>query len=194
MLKSTNCSDCLEERLDVSSSTFTDLGYDDSVTYLDGTSLRGDVSTERICVTTDLASCATAQAFVALTQADGLSDYEDGILGLWSGNRDGYNDFEMLMPGLYDDDVISEQTFSFYLTGLSGTSYIDFGPIDTSLVTDTDQILWMDIIDDDYWWTQKVTGFRWDGDETEYAIYEMNGTTDTGSSCLIGPSAYIDLV
>ena len=82
---------------------------------------------------------------MALTQADGLADYEDGILGMWSGNRIGYSNTEMLMTGLFADNAISENVFSFYLTGLSGTSYIDFGPIDTSLVTDTSQILWMDI-------------------------------------------------
>lgn len=131
---------------------------------------------------------------MALTQADGLSDYEDGILGMWSGNRNGYSDAEMLQPGLFDDNVITQNVFSFYLTGLFGTSYIDFGAIDTSLVTDTNDILWMDILDNDYWWTQKVTGFRWDGEDIEYEIYEMNGITDTGSSCIIGPSAYINLV
>ena len=50
LLKSTKCTSCDPDKLDVSSSTYVDLGYTDGVTYLDGTSLTGDVSTETICV------------------------------------------------------------------------------------------------------------------------------------------------
>jgi len=83
------------------------------------------------------------------------------------------------------------------MTGLDGSSYIDFGAVDSSVVTDTDETLWLDITSENYWWSQKVTGFRWGSewsDDTEYAIPEEDGITDTGSSCIIGPSASINSI
>lgn len=133
--------------------------------------------------------------FVALSEEDGLSDYEDGILGMWSGNVSGYDNTEMLMPGLVTDSTITEEIFSFYMTGLSETSYIDFGTIDSSVVTDSSDITWISIESENYWWTNKVTGFRWGddwSDDTEYAIPELEGFTDTGTSCISGPSASIN--
>lgn len=101
------------------------------------------------------------------------------------------------MLGLAADSTITESVFSFYMTGLSGSSYIDFGTIDSSVVTDSAQIAWIDILSEDYWWTNKITGFRWGqdwDDVTEYAIPEANALTDTGSSCIIGPSASVNSI
>ena len=52
--------------------------------------------------------------------ASGLGSDEDGILGMWSGNHSSADTSEMLMTQMAADSDIAEQTFSYYLTGLSG--------------------------------------------------------------------------
>jgi len=53
---------------------------------MDGTSLKGYYGTDRVCPVNNSQSCVTDFKFVAIYQATGLRDYEDGIIGLWSGN------------------------------------------------------------------------------------------------------------
>lgn len=122
----------------------------------------------------------------------------EGILGMWSGNFPDYDKSEMLMPGLCDDTLLTDCSFSWYLTGVSGTSYIDFGTPDSSIVTDPSESAWIDIAESP-WWSSTVKGFRWgpntewgNKDKNEYAIKETEAFTDTGSSCLIGPVKAID--
>jgi len=76
------------------------------------------------------------------------------------------------------------------LTGTSGSSYIDFGTPNPSIVTDSSKVVYLDILDENPWWTQKITGFRWGDDwddDTEYKIPSAEAITDTGTSCIAGP-------
>ena len=57
---------------------------------------------------------------MAISNASGVIDNTDGIMGLWSGNKSDYDKTEMFMPKLMQDSDIGEETFSFYLTGLDG--------------------------------------------------------------------------
>ena len=101
------------------------------------------------------------------------------------------------MPSLCKDSSLTDCIFSFYLTGTDGSSYIDFGTPDTSIVTDVNESVWINIEAEDPWWTSKVNGFRWGpewDDKTEYAIPEKFALTDTGSSCIIGPSKPINSI
>ena len=96
---------------------------------------------------------------------------------------------------LYEDGVISENTFSFLLTNtpwVSGESYIDFGAPNTSVMTSEDDIVWINSTTYGGWWTNYVTGWRWSGSETEYAVTTRWALTDTGSSCILGPSETVD--
>ena len=87
-------------------------------------------------------------------------EYEAGILGLWSGNSS-HDEKKMVMPGLCADTHMKDCIFSFYLTGLSGLSYLDFGIIDSSIVKNPSESVWIDIQQSDLW-RYTVTGFRWD--------------------------------
>ena len=76
------------------------------------------------------------------------------------------------------------------MTDLSGDSYIDFGAYNEAAMSDPADLIWIDIIDNDIWWTEYVTGVRWGpemNDPVEYAVDSTKGLTDTGSSCIIGP-------
>jgi hypothetical protein len=83
-----------------------------------------------------------------------LGEEEGGILGLWSGNTFFNDPSVMMMPGLCADSSMTECVFSFYLTTTAGSSYIDFGAINTSIVTDDTKIAKMDVLGDEghgYW-------------------------------------------
>lgn len=128
LLESSACSGCNGDTFTIADSTsfaYKSPAEYDTVTYLDGTSLSGQVATDKICPTTgDANSCGNTAQFVALTAQNGLGDHEDGILGLWSGNVSSYisgtGDEEMFMKHMKADSDITEETFSFYMTGLDG--------------------------------------------------------------------------
>ena len=91
------------------------------------------------------------------------------------------------------DSDIAEQTFSYYLTGLSGQSYLDFGTPNTAVMDGSPT--YISINSSNYWWASDLTGFRWSGDSTEYAISSGDyALTDTGSSCIIGPAEEADVI
>ena len=149
---------------------------------------------DRVCPTSDDDSCADDFLFVAISESSGLREYEDGIIGLWSGNKSAAVQEEMIMNKMFTDSTIDEKVFSFYLTDLDNSSYIDFGTPNTAVMSDEADIIYIDIEDEDYWWSAKVQGLRWGSqmnDDTEYSIVEANGLTDTGTSCIIGPSAEV---
>ena len=104
------------------------------------------------------------------------------------------------VPYLFENGVISENVFSFYLTSSSGTSYMDFGTPNSSVMKyhtdDEEGIVWLDIVDSDPWWTSYITGFYWGGVEnpTLYKIDQARAIADTGTSCIMGPSLYLDWI
>ena len=200
LARSSECTSCSGDKFitgDSSSFAWKDPADYDSVTYMDGTSLYGQLAYDRVCPTTDTNSCANDFLFVAISSASGLRDYEDGIIGLWSGNKSAAIQEEMIMNKMFDDSTIDEKVFSFYLTDLAGSSYIDFGTPNTAVMSDPADIIWIPIEDDDYWWTAKVQGLRWGSlmnDSTEYMITEADALTDTGTSCIIGPASEVNSI
>ena len=108
---------------------------------------------------------------------------------MWSGNNGNIDRWErLLIPHLFYENVIGESMFSFYLTGYEEESYIDFGAYDKNAITDEDDIVWLDVINNDRWWTNYITGFKWGSqDPVLYSFVKTKAFTDTGSSCIIGP-------
>ena len=135
LLESSECSSCKGDVLEIDdSSTFayvSPAAYD-GVTYLDGTELSGQLATDTACPTTTSTSCATGFQFVAITTNDGLGVEEDGILGMWSGSWSLYDTTEMFMYAMDATSDITENTFSYYLTGTDEQSYLDFGAPNTA--------------------------------------------------------------
>lgn len=153
---------------------------------MDGTSLKGKHAYDRVCPSTTETSCANDFRFVAITKQDGLSSNEDGILGMWSGNVSGYDTTEMFMYKMAADSDIDANIFSFYLTGEDSQSYIDFGTPNAAVSTDAP--IYIDIDDENEWFTADITGFRWGEGRSEYELKKARSAiTDTGTSCIIGP-------
>ena len=85
--------------------------------------------------------------------------------------------------------------FSFYLTGHEDDSYIDFGAYNKHAITDEDDIVWLDVLDNDRWWTNFITGFKWSfPNPVHYRFEKTKAFTDTGTSCIIGPQDYIQWI
>jgi len=103
----------------------------------------GDVAFDRVCPTDNALSCAEAFQFIAITSQSGLRSYEDGIIGMKHGET-GANDPGLYVPQLKASEAIGETIFSFYMTNLSGQSYIDFGTPDESIIGDGSEIFWLD--------------------------------------------------
>ena len=59
------------------------------------------------------------------------------------------------------------------MTDTDNDSYIDFGTPNTAAMSDPADLIYIDIIDNNIWWTEYVTGVRWGdsfGDPIEYAV------------------------
>ena len=118
---------------------------------------------DTVCLTDDWMSCADDFKWLAIETHVGFSTKFDGVMGMQSG-ADG-DTSRLYIPYLFEKDVISENVFSFYLTDTSETSYIDFGTPNTSVMKyhedGEEGIVWLDIVEDDPWWTNYITGFYW---------------------------------
>lgn len=86
--------------------------------------------------------------------------------------------------------------FSFYLTGREDDSYIDFGMYDKNVMVSEKDIVWLDVLKNDRWWTNYITGFKWSlySNPILYSFDQTKAFTDTGTSCLIGPKDYVDWI
>ena len=165
-------------------------------TYGDGTQLNGSWATDTVCVLDDPTTCAADFKWVAITSSTGtaLSEDTDGIIGMMESYTEYAN--ALYVPELYAASIISENVFSFLLTddaGTTGTSYMDFGTPDVSVMTSESDIVWIDSTNVSGWWTNNITGWRWSDDvSSEAGLTSLWGLTDTGSSCIHGPTDAIN--
>ena len=161
--------------------------------FLDGTKLRGDYVYDTVCISSNPYTCAADFQWLAISNNKGLSDYEDGILGMWSGANDPDNQPGLLVPWLYKKGVIREPTFSFLLDGMAGMSYLDFGKPDINVMSNKNDLIYLDVEENSEWWMNYVTGFKWGVDDsTSFKLDKAKAITDTGQSCLSGPAKVVD--
>lgn len=100
-VRTTDCAACDGSKFSISqSSTFE---YR-SPTYLIGESYReigsllyGKQAYDTVCATADAASCIDSLLFVSIQQTSSLQVYEDGVFGLWSGNKASRNKNEYML-------------------------------------------------------------------------------------------------
>ena len=195
LIRSSDCTNCgWSSKFQIEdSSTFRYVSPTtyDTVRYMSGNELSGKLAHDNVCPVTDADSCANDFRFVAIETVYGLDTQVDGLVGLWSGNKAAYDKTEMFMYTMIETSTITNNIFSFFLTGLDGDSYIDFGTPNPAAMSDPSAILYIPIEDENYWWTSKISGIRWQGSTEEYALEEIDGVTDTGTSCIIGPWAEV---
>ena len=87
--------------------------------------------------------------------------------------------------------------FSFLIAGDAGdtgSSYIDFGTPDTSVMTSESDIVWLESTNVGGWWSNYVTGWKYSDSSVSIGTLKTWALTDTGSSCIHGPSQVIDTI
>lgn len=162
LIKSKLCSDCVGDRFDQdASSSFTWLEptQTNGVEYMDGSEISGSVAVEKICPTSDTSGCADQQQFTAADKAEGFSEIEDGIVGMWSGNKAGVNQEFLYMNEFARTSGVTEKTFSFYMTNTTGQSYLDFGTPNPAAMAGSP--IYIPYLDDNEWFSAPVSGFKW---------------------------------
>ena len=82
-----------------------------------------------------------------------------GVVGMNSGNHSSVDQNNMFMTNFKADSDITENVFSFYMTGTQGQSYIDFGTPNTAVMDGSP--IYISIKSENEWWTSDLTGFRW---------------------------------
>ena len=208
LVRSSFCTNCSNDRssepwFDVETTTSIVVTSDeDSTTYISGDTLEGFLVYDDVCPLADRDSCAEGFRFVAIHTQAGIDGQLAGVLGMWSGNSPSLDQEEMFMNKMVETSLIDKNIFSFYLTGVDGDSYIDFGEPNPAAMSDPADLVYMDVIDDTPFWTEYVTGIRFEtgvdsnGDLTyeSYSIPASKSETDSGSSCIIGPTKYINTI
>lgn len=96
-----------------------------------------------------------------------------------------------LVKRMRDAGVITDAVFAFYFELKANQSYLDIGYIDNSAMLDPTNLFMIDIITDNYWWAQSITGVRFgDSEEDAYGLHGEVAFTDSGTSCISVPDRY----
>ena len=75
---------------------------------------------------------------------------------MWSGNVDSYNKQDMIIPALVKSTTITESVFSWYMSGLDGKTYIDFGTPNEAVMSDPKSIVYLPIDEQNYYWGSTI--------------------------------------
>jgi hypothetical protein len=69
----------------------------------------------------------------------------------------------LLVNDLYEGGVISEPVFGWFMSDETGTTFLDIGVLTYDSIREGDELIWMDVLNDDFWWTNEITGVSLDG-------------------------------
>ena len=90
-----------------------------------------------------------------------------------------------------------DPAFSYFLTE-SSDSFLEYGPYDPSQITsgDATDITWVpQLHEDDLFWTNEITGIKFDGgeyfDSISFSLEPYRASTYTSGECIMGPREYI---
>jgi hypothetical protein len=146
--------------------------------------LEGYAVYDRVCVVDDPDACIPQFKYFTTQYVEGM----DGIYGI-VGMSTGFtkDSGPVLVPALYEAGVISEPVFGWYLTGMSEESYLDIGLLHEDSIREGEELIWMPVVNNDYWWTNYITGIKI-GDNS-FSIPKRYAMTDSGTSCTYAPTS-----
>jgi len=138
LIEGRECETCKENRYDPSTSSYFKFlnNRTDTKEYGNKFHIRGRQVEDQVCLGFDKA-CITPFTWYMITQQYGIPAQVDGILGLTQGKTpreevEFPRDFEiapLFMDYLRLTNWVTEKAFSTHFEGFSGSSYIDFGPV-----------------------------------------------------------------
>jgi hypothetical protein len=130
-------------------------------TYTEGIEVK-----DTVCPVNEAESCVFFDWFMILYQTG--MDEIDGILGMSSGLAE--ESGPLFVKKLYEEGLVTEPVFGWFLTGMTGESYIDLGYLAEESIREGEELVWMPVVDNDFWWTNTITGVKFDG--FEYFVRE----------------------
>ena len=143
-----------------------------------------------------LGMCAGGQIMSTKKGDDSESDDEDwGTMG--ASDEDGKSKkYEMhengpdLVDALYDSNMITEKTFSFYLADEDETSYVDFGPARSTGMSAPLKIKYL-TLEENFFWLGQFGAVRFGAEEEQAYAFEKDVKVvyDTGSSLTLVPKS-----
>ena len=71
------------------------------------------------------------------------------------------------IKSLYSAGAITDPVFAFFFNSERfGSSYLDIGVIDQSRMSNVDDLVTLPVVEEDFWWSNYVTGIKF-GDDAE---------------------------
>jgi len=98
-----------------------------------------------------------------VTAQSGFPSAASAISGLATDSDNSYG--PNLIKQLRNASIITDAVFSFYLSKSGSSSYLDVGYVDPDAMLDSSNLIMIDILENNYWWAQKVTAIRFGNDE-----------------------------
>jgi hypothetical protein len=116
-----------------------------------------------------------------------------------AGNTDWkeWGNYQLLVPTLYKQGVISKNMFSWALETTEHASYLDLGPADESAMKNPSDVVWLPVLENKYWgyfWAEYMTAFTLGNSSEVWTFSPTPAITDSGSSCLVGPKSDIKIL
>ena len=139
---------------------------------------------DSVCILDEPDACLPRFKWFASNYVEGMDDIY-GIIGMATGFHSGSGP-NMIMS-LYEGGVISEPVFGWYLSDMSDESYVDIGFLSAESIREGEELVWLPVVEDDFWWTNFVTAIKFD--DEEFALSTAYAMTDTGTSCAYVPSS-----
>jgi len=117
----------------------------------------------------------------------------DGRLGL---GRHGSNyDGDYYIDKLHAAGIISEKTFSISYDLATRSSFIDFGPADSSQMKANTAVVLIPMLGTaNSLWQNQVDGFYFSSNTQKYTTLPVYGVVDSAASTLAGPQKTIDFM
>jgi hypothetical protein len=119
--------------------------------------LQGFDVKDSVCIVNDQKACLKDFEWFAVVYAYGM-DGIHGIVGMSTGLTT--DSGPILVEELYKGKIISEPIFGWYLTGLENESYLDIGILSEESIREGEKLIWIPVVEDDFWWTNIVTGVK----------------------------------
>ena len=146
--------------------TFTEIPNSSGQRSFGAASSYGFEARDQVCLVTGTSgSCTQNQDIFIITQQIGFPISISGVIGLSTGATGGPS----LIKSLYDSGAISDPIFAFTFRSQSqgGNSYLDIGVMKTSRMSNPSDMVTVNTISGDSYWSNYVTGIKFGSDVAE---------------------------
>lgn len=191
-VESSTCRSCFGDNFDQSASSSWTQDSDaviEEIEYLSG-SIEGVTGSDKVCLSNG-DNCVDSFNFFLVEENFIIPPQVDGILGMCAGGKvEDHENGPDLVQALFDNDVVSENTFSFFLADDVEDSYVDFGPARDTGMSDPADIVYLSLTDH-FFWLSRLVAVNFGGvEELSFKFPEpVEVVYDTGSSLSIVPES-----